>query len=53
VFKTLDRRADHPPYQTALWERRGFVQVDTIDPLLGDSQATRQPTTFAALRPTR
>ncbi|MGH3159899.1 MAG: GNAT family N-acetyltransferase [Streptosporangiaceae bacterium] len=33
--KTLDRSAGYEPYRAtrAFWERRGFVQVDTIDPL--------------------
>ncbi len=33
--KTLDACAGYPPYVAtrAFWERRGFVQVDTIDPL--------------------
>src|SRR5450755_5120552 len=35
--KTLDRSAGYPPYEgtRAFWERRGFVQADTIDPLPG------------------
>jgi GNAT superfamily N-acetyltransferase len=35
--KTLDRSVDYPPYVAtrAFWERRGFVQIDTIDPLPG------------------
>jgi GNAT superfamily N-acetyltransferase len=35
--KTLDRSANYPPYEgtRAFWERRGFVQIDTIDPLPG------------------
>ena len=35
--KTLDASAGYEPYLAtrAFWERRGFVQVDTIDPLPG------------------
>ena len=35
--KTLDRSAEYPPYEStrAFWERRGFVQIDVIDPLPG------------------
>jgi|tagenome__1003787_1003787.scaffolds.fasta_scaffold20721382_2 ribosomal protein S18 acetylase RimI-like enzyme len=35
--KTLDASVDYPPYEAtrAFWERLGFVQVDTIDPLPG------------------
>lgn len=35
--KTLDQAVDYPPYVAtrAFWERRGFVQIDTIDPLPG------------------
>lgn len=35
--KSLDRSADYAPYVStrAFWERRGFVQIDTIDPLPG------------------
>jgi GNAT superfamily N-acetyltransferase len=35
--KTLDARAGYEPYRAtrAFWERHGFVQVDTIDPLPG------------------
>lgn len=40
--KTLDRSADYQPYQAtrAFWERRGFVYVNTIDPLPDGSRAT-------------
>jgi ribosomal protein S18 acetylase RimI-like enzyme len=33
--KTLDPRAEYPPYAATyrFWKARGFVQVDTIDPL--------------------
>jgi ribosomal protein S18 acetylase RimI-like enzyme len=35
--KTLDRSAGHGSYEAtnAFWERRGFVQVDRIEPLPG------------------
>lgn len=35
--KTLDASAKYPPYVAtrAFWERRGFVQIDCIDPLPG------------------
>ena len=35
--KTLDRSADYQPYVAtrAFWEGRGFIQIDTIDPLPG------------------
>ncbi|MGO9343750.1 MAG: GNAT family N-acetyltransferase [Acidimicrobiales bacterium] len=35
VVKTLDAKAGYQPYEStrAFWERCGFVQVDTIDPL--------------------
>lgn len=35
--KTLDRGVDYQPYEAtrAFWERSGFVQIDTIDPLPG------------------
>ncbi|ATL67253.1 hypothetical protein CRH09_14650 [Nocardia terpenica] len=35
--KTLDASADYEPYVAtrAFWERRGFVHIDTIDPLPG------------------
>ncbi len=35
--KSLDRSADYEPYVAtrAFWERSGFVQIDTIDPLPG------------------
>jgi ribosomal protein S18 acetylase RimI-like enzyme len=35
--KTLDASADYEPYVAtrAFWERRGFVQIDCIDPLPG------------------
>lgn len=35
--KTLDRSVDYQPYNAtrAFWERRGFVQIDTVDPMPG------------------
>lgn len=35
--KTLDARSAYEPYEStrAFYERRGFVQVDTVDPLPG------------------
>lgn len=35
--KTLDRSSGYSPYEAtrAFWERNGFVQIDTIDPLPG------------------
>jgi ribosomal protein S18 acetylase RimI-like enzyme len=35
--KTLDASSDYEPYVAtrAFWERRGFVQIDCIDPLPG------------------
>jgi GNAT superfamily N-acetyltransferase len=53
--KTLDRSADYQPYEAtrAFWERRGFVHVDTIDPLPGWSPGNPAAICVAALRPTR
>jgi ribosomal protein S18 acetylase RimI-like enzyme len=53
--KTLDRSAGYPPYEAtrAFWERRGFVQVDTIDPLPGWHPGNPAAIYVAALRPTR
>ena len=53
--KTLDRSAGYPPYEAtcAFWERRGFIQVDTIDPLPGWEQGNPAAIYVAALRPTR
>lgn len=46
--KTLDRSAGYPPYEAThgFWERRGFVQVDTIDPLPGWEPGNRRPSTW-------
>ena len=53
--KTLDGSAGHKPYEAtrAFWERRGFVQVDTIDPLPGWRPGNPAAIYVAALRPTR
>jgi GNAT superfamily N-acetyltransferase len=53
--KTFDRSAGYPPYEAtrAFWERRGFVQVDTIDPLPGWQPGNPAAIYIAALRPTR
>jgi GNAT superfamily N-acetyltransferase len=53
--KTLDRSADYQPYEAtrAFWERRGFVYVDTIDPLPGWEPGNPAAIYVAALRPTR
>jgi GNAT superfamily N-acetyltransferase len=53
--KTLDRSAGYQPYEAtrAFWERRGFVQVDTIDPLPGWQPGNPAAIYVAALRPTR
>jgi hypothetical protein len=42
--KTLDRSASYPPYVAtrAFWERNRFVQVDTINPLLGWQPGNRR-----------
>jgi GNAT superfamily N-acetyltransferase len=53
--KTLDRSAGYQPYEAtrAFWERRGFIQVDTIDPLPGWQPGNPAAIYIAALRPTR
>jgi ribosomal protein S18 acetylase RimI-like enzyme len=52
--KTLDRSVGYLPYEAtrAFWERRGFVQVDTIDPLPGWQPGNPAAIYVAALRPT-
>lgn len=52
--KTLDRSAGYEPYRAtrAFWERRGFVQVDTIDPLPDWAPGNPAAIYVAALRPT-
>jgi GNAT superfamily N-acetyltransferase len=53
--KTLDRSAGYAPYEATLgfWEARGFVQVDTIDPLPGWQPGNPSAIYVAALAPTR
>jgi hypothetical protein len=53
--KTLDRSAGYPPYEATrtFWQRRGFVQVDTIDPLPGWEPGNPAAIYIAALQPTR
>ena len=53
--KTLDRSSGYRPYEAtrAFWERNGFVQVDTIDPLPGWEPGNPAAIYIAALRPTR
>lgn len=52
--KTLDHTANYEPYVAtrAFWEHRGFVHIDTIDPLPGWQGETPQPSTWPlSLRP--
>ena len=53
--KTLDSSSGYQPYEAtrAFWERNGFVQVDTIDPLPGWEPGNPAAIYVAALRPTR
>jgi GNAT superfamily N-acetyltransferase len=53
--KTLDRSSGYEPYRAtrAFWERRGFVQIDTIDPLPGWQPGNPAAIYVAAIRPTR
>jgi len=53
--KTLDASSGYQPYEAtrAFWERNGFVQVDTIDPLQGWQPGNPAAIYVAALRPTR
>jgi GNAT superfamily N-acetyltransferase len=53
--KTLDRAAGYAPYEAtrAFWERRGFVQVDTIDPMPGWQPGSPCALYVAALGTTR
>lgn len=50
--KTLDRSAGYPPYEAtcAFWERRDFIQLDTIDPLPGWEPGSPAAIYVAALR---
>lgn len=52
--KTLDRSADYEPYEAtnAFWERMGFVQVDSIDPLPGWQPGNPAAIYVAGLRST-
>jgi GNAT superfamily N-acetyltransferase len=53
--KTLDESAGYEPYVAtrAFWERRGFVQVDCIDPLPGWQPGNPSALYVAALAATR
>ncbi|WP_343710538.1 GNAT family N-acetyltransferase [Mycobacterium sp.] len=53
--KTLDPAVDYAPYVAtrAFWERRGFMQVDTIDPMPGWQSGDAAALCVAALAPTR
>ena len=53
--KTLDESAGYEPYVAtrAFWERRGFVQVDCIDPLPGWQPGNPSALYVAALSATR
>jgi GNAT superfamily N-acetyltransferase len=53
--KTLDRSSGYRPYEAtrAFWERNGFVQVDTIDPLPGWRPGNPAAIYVAAIRATR
>jgi GNAT superfamily N-acetyltransferase len=53
--KTLDRSAGYAPYEAtrAFWERRGFVQIDRIDPLPGWQPGNPCALYVAGLRQTR
>lgn len=52
--KTLDASASYEPYRAtrAFWERMGFVQIDTIDPLPGWDPGNPAAIYVAALEPT-
>jgi GNAT superfamily N-acetyltransferase len=53
--KTLDVSASYAPYREtrAFWERHGFVQVDTVDPLPGWQPGNPAAIYVCALGPTR
>jgi GNAT superfamily N-acetyltransferase len=53
--KTLDKSANYQPYAVtnAFYERRGFIQIDTIDPLPGWPPGNPAAIYIAALRPSR
>jgi hypothetical protein len=54
VVKTLDSSSGYAAYEgtRAFWEQRGFVQIDTIDPLPGWQPGNPSALCVAALRPT-
>jgi ribosomal protein S18 acetylase RimI-like enzyme len=49
--KTLDRSVGYEPYKAtvAFWERRGFMQIDTIDPFPGWERGNAAALYVAAL----
>jgi GNAT superfamily N-acetyltransferase len=53
--KTLDPSEDYAPYDAtrAFWLARGFVQIDTIDPLPGWAPGNPAAILAVALAPTR
>ena len=53
--KTLDGSSGYRPYEAtrAFWERNGFVQIDTIDPLPGWQPGNPAAIYVAAIHPTR
>ena len=53
--KTLDASEPYEPYVAtrAFWERRGFHQIDCIDPLPGWAPGNPAAVYVAAVRPTR
>lgn len=53
--KTLDQAVDYEPYVAtrAFWERRGFIQIDTIDPMPGWQPGNPAAIYVAALARTR
>jgi GNAT superfamily N-acetyltransferase len=53
--KTLDASSSYRPYEAtrAFWERNGFVQIDTIDPLPGWHPGNPAAIYVAAIRATR
>jgi GNAT superfamily N-acetyltransferase len=53
--KTLDRTSGYRRYEATrvFWERNGFVQVDTIDPLPGWQPGNPAAIYIAAIHPTR
>jgi len=53
--KTLDRSVGYGPYEStrAFWERRGFVQIDRIDPMPGWQPGNPCALYVAALGTTR